>query len=62
MAPSELSEDELEATLQSVARLIDQYGSKYWPIFERIETELEALRGRHDRLKDVLMRSKSLSK
>ncbi len=35
-----VSEIEIEAALASLARLIERYGDQYWPLFERLETEL----------------------
>lgn len=49
-----VTEADLEAALRSVAMLIDRHGPKYWPIFDRLETELEILRSRRARLASVL--------
>lgn len=51
-----VTEADLESALRSVAMLIEQHGQKYWPIFERLEDELEALRSRRARLASVLAR------
>ena len=53
----QVSERELEAALQSVAQLVNSYGDKYWPIFERLENELDDMRSRSKRLTDALGRS-----
>jgi hypothetical protein len=45
-----VSDQELEEALSIAAKMIDLYGYKYWPIFERLEAELEA---RSDRIKRV---------
>ena len=52
-----VSERELEAALHSVAQLVSSYGDKYWPIFERLENELDDMRSRSKRLTDALGRS-----
>jgi len=49
-----VSERELEAALHSVAQLVNSYGDKYWPIFERLENELEFRRARSKRLINAL--------
>ena len=56
-ASDKVSERELEAALHSVAQLVNFYGDKYWPIFERLESELEDMRSRSKRLSDALGRS-----
>lgn len=45
-----VSVSELEELLDSVARIIDRYGDAYWPIFERLELELEERQSRQARL------------
>lgn len=52
-----VSERELEAALHSVAQLVSSYGDKYWPIFERLENELDDMRSRSKRLTNALGRS-----
>ena len=52
-----VSERELEAALHSVAQLVNSYGDKYWPIFERLENELEYRRSKSKRLTNALGRS-----
>ena len=44
------SEREIEQALQSAARIIHRYGEAYWPLFERLETELTTKRSRRARL------------
>ena len=51
---NKVSEKELEAALHSVAKLVASYGDKYWPIFERLESELDDRRSRSKRLSDAL--------
>jgi hypothetical protein len=46
-----ISEEEIEDGLNVVARLIDRYGDVYWPVFERLERELEDRRSRSLRVK-----------
>ena len=42
--------EELEYGLRVLARIIDTQGDAVWPLFERLERELEDLRSRRDRL------------
>ncbi|ADM08785.1 hypothetical protein PB2503_03552 [Parvularcula bermudensis HTCC2503] len=51
-----ISEEEIEDGLNVVARLIDRYGDVYWPVFERLERELEQRRSRSARVKSRLNR------
>lgn len=46
----QVTEQEIEIGLGSVARLIDRYGDAYWPIFERLERELSIRKERRARL------------
>ena len=39
-----ISDEDLEDLLTSMARIIDRYGDVYWPIFERLEGELQQRR------------------
>ncbi|MEE2929227.1 MAG: hypothetical protein AAF613_08145 [Pseudomonadota bacterium] len=48
-----VSDRDLEDALTIAAKMIDLYGYKYWPIFERLEAELEA---RTERIKRVQAR------
>ena len=36
--------------LNYAALLVDRYGEKFWPIFERLETELEGRKSRARRI------------
>ena len=49
-----VSDKEIEAALHSVAQLVNVYGDKYWPIFERLEEELDKRRSKSKRLTQVL--------
>ena len=51
-----VSDKEIEAALHSVAQLVNVYGDKYWPIFERLEEELEKRFSKTKRLKHALKR------
>jgi len=51
-----VSDKEIEAALHSVAQLVTVYGDKYWPIFERLEFELDKRRMKSQRLAQVLKR------
>ena len=44
-----VTEENLERGLSILARVIDTQGDAAWPLFERLEHELEALRSRHGR-------------
>ena len=57
IANNKVSERELETALHAVAQLVNSYGNKYWPIFERLENELDDMRSRSKRLTDALGRS-----
>lgn len=35
----EVSLEEIDEGLRTVARVIDRYGDAYWPLFERLERE-----------------------
>jgi len=52
-----VSEREIELALHSVAQLVSSHGDKYWPIFERLENELEKRRSRSRRLTNALGQS-----
>ena len=45
-----VSDRELEEALSIAAKIIDLYGYCYWPIFERLETELDTRRNRRQRI------------
>ena len=49
-----VSDKEIEAALHSVAQLVNVYGEKYWPIFERLEEELDTRRSKSKRLTQAL--------
>jgi len=51
-----VSDHDIEAALRSVAQLVNAYGDKYWPIFERLEDELDKRRSKSKRLALVLRR------
>jgi hypothetical protein len=42
---------DLEEALDVVAEVIELYGDAYWPIFDRLEEELETRQGRKERLR-----------
>lgn len=46
----QVTEQEIETSLSSLARLIDRYGDAYWPIFERLDQELTARKERRFRV------------
>lgn len=54
MAHRPVTDQQIEKALTKVARLIECYGDAYWPIFERLETELEMRQSRAARLKQRL--------
>ena len=49
-----VSDKEIEAALHSVAQLVNVYGDKYWPIFERLEQELDKRSSQSKRLARAL--------
>ena len=51
-----VSDKEIEVALHSVAQLVNVYGEKYWPIFERLESELDNRRSKSKRLAHALVR------
>ena len=50
----DVSEKEIEAALPNIAQLVSKYGDKYWPIFERLEQELDKRRSKTTRLGQIL--------
>lgn len=46
--------EDIEKMLKFIACIIDVYGDEYWPIFDRLEVELEQIRSRETRLKSYL--------
>ena len=50
------SDDDIERAMATVARVIELYGDSYWPILERLESELEDRRARSARLSKHLKR------
>jgi hypothetical protein len=46
-----ITEEDIEDGLSVVARLIDRYGEVYWPVFERLEKEVQDRKPRSSRLK-----------
>ena len=57
MAPLKqyVSDKEIEVALHSVAQLVNVYGEKYWPIFDRLEEELDKRRSKSKRLAEALL-------
>ena len=55
--PKALTTGDIEDALNIAARVVDRFGYKYWPIFERLEAELESRTSREDRLRARLGRS-----
>ena len=45
---------DLEEALGIIAEAIELYGEAYWPLFDRLESELEARRRREKRLRQHL--------
>jgi len=46
--------EDLEYGLGVLARIIDTQGDAVWPLFERLERELESIQKRNDRVKRYL--------
>ncbi|PCI53110.1 MAG: hypothetical protein COB36_13500 [Alphaproteobacteria bacterium] len=53
---AKVSENDLCKGLEIVAGLIEKYGDDFWPIFDRVEQELDIHRTRSHRLKKHLKR------
>ncbi len=51
------TDQEIEDALAFVAGLIDRYGYDFWPVFDRLERELEERRSRAARLQQHLLRT-----
>lgn len=54
MKTREVTVDDLEYGLNILARIIDAQGDAVWPLFERLEQELENLRSRRNRVEHHL--------
>ena len=54
MSNSHITEKDIEEGLSLLAWLIDRYGDEAWPLFERLERELENLQKRKSRIKSRL--------
>ena len=52
----EYSDEDIERAMATVARVIELYGDTYWPILERLESELDQRRLRSSRLNKHLKR------
>ncbi len=46
-----VTDQEIEDGLDLVAELIDRYGDVYWPVFDRLESELAQRRSKATRLR-----------
>lgn len=53
-----ISDQDLEEALGIAAKIIDLYGYTYWPVFERLETELTERNKRRSRVMARLSRSR----
>lgn len=53
-----VSDQDLEEALGIAAKIIDLYGYTYWPIFERLETELTERSKRRSRVMARLSQSR----
>lgn len=56
-----ITDQEIEDGLDLVAKLIDRYGDVYWPVFDRLERELEQRRSKSARLRARLQRGATAS-
>lgn len=54
-----VTDDEIERGLDLVAELIDRYGDVYWPVFDRLERELNERNARERRLESRLERTRN---
>lgn len=55
---STITDQDIEDGLNFVAGLIDRHGDVYWPIFERLERELEERQSKAARLSARLLKQK----
>lgn len=55
-----MTKEGLERGLAILAQVIDRQGDAAWPLFERLERELEAIRSRRRRIETHLRRSETL--
>lgn len=58
--PEPATNGDIEDALDIAARVIDRFGYKYWPIFERLEQELEQRTSREIRLQSRLERANTI--
>ena len=56
---SEVTEERLERALRTMAKVIDQHGDVYWPIFEAIKKLLDEKRARRRELRTYLPQNDS---
>lgn len=54
MASSEITKQDIEEGLNLLAWLIDRHGDAAWPLFERLERELESRQNRRARIQSRL--------
>ena len=54
MVTSPITEKDIEEGLSLLAWLIDRYGDEAWPLFERLELELENRQKRKSRIQSRL--------
>ena len=54
MKEPSISEQDIEEGLSVLAWLIDRYGDAAWPLFERLERELESRQKRKSRIQSRL--------
>jgi hypothetical protein len=57
-----VSDQDLEEALGIAAKIIDLYGYTYWPIFERLETELTERSKRRSRVMARLSQSRPVER
>ena len=58
---SPVTEEDIKLGLGIVAKLIDEFGEAYWPIFDRLERELEIRQKRCARLRNRLKQQRQPS-
>lgn len=54
LGPAEITVKDIEDGLSVLAWLIDRYGDAAWPLFERLERELESRQQRRSRIQSRL--------
>lgn len=55
-----IAERDLLKARQIAARVVNQFGDRYWPIFEMLDLEIAARRAREERIQSCLHTNKAV--